>query len=141
MKSLAKFGCLLAAAWIVSVPSVAQPATQGMRMPRYDTSTETNIKGTVEDVIHPQSSGRRGTMGVHLMVKTDAGTIEVHLGPASYVTEQGFTFAKGDAVEVAGSKVTIDNPAVVMPREGETDGKTLTLRDKTARPKGAGRRS
>ena len=141
MKSLRTFGCFLAAACIVVVPSLAQPANPGMGMPRYDTSTETNLKGTVEDVLHPQNSSRRGTMGIHLMVKTDTGTIEVHLGPSSYVTQQGFTFAKGDVVEVVGSKVTIDGTAAVIAREVVKDGKTLTLRDKTGRPKWAGRRS
>ncbi len=142
MKSLWKFGCLLAAACIVVVPSaVAQPANPGMGTPRYDSSTETNIKGTVEDVPHPQYSSRRGTAGIHLMVKTETGTIEVHLGPSSYVTQQGFSFAKGDAVEVVGSKVTIDGAEAIIAREVVKDGKTLTLRDKTGRPKWAGRRS
>jgi len=141
MKLLGKIGCFVAAACIAAVPSVGQPANPGMRMPRYDSSTETNIKGTVEDVLHPQYSSRRGNMGIHLMVKTETGTIEVHLGPSSYVTQQGFAFAKGDAVEVAGSKVTIAGAPAVIAREVVKDGKTLTLRDKTGRPKWAGRRS
>jgi DNA/RNA endonuclease YhcR with UshA esterase domain len=102
-----------------------------MSMPRYDVASETTITGTVEDVLQPQM-GRM--MGTHLMVKTDAGTIEVHVGPANFVNREGFTFAKGDEVQVLGSKVTIGGKEALIARDVTKDGKTLTLRDKTGRP-------
>jgi hypothetical protein len=108
-----------------------------MKMQRYDPSTETNITGTVQDVLQPQ----RGRMtGTHLVVKTETGTTEVHLGPASFLTRQGFSFVKGDAVEIIGSKVTISGTEALLAREVSKDGKKLTLRDKTGRPMWAGRR-
>jgi hypothetical protein len=74
------------------------------------------------------------------MVKTEAETMDVRLGPASFVSGKGFTFAKGDAVEITGSKVSMDGKDAVIAREVVKDGKTLTLRDKMGRPMWSGGR-
>ncbi len=108
-----------------------------MKMMRYDASTETTITGTVQDVLHPQMGRMNGT---HLLVKTETETIEAHVGPSDFVTGEGFSFAKGDSVQVLGSRVTIDGKAALIAREVTKDGKTLTLRDKTGRPLWAGRK-
>jgi len=109
----------------------------GMKMTRYEVSTEATITGTVEDVLQPQQ-GRM--MGTHLVVKTATETIEVHVGPSNFVSGKGFTFAKGDSVQVVGSKVTIEGKEALIAREVTRGGKTLTLRDKTGRPLWAGRK-
>ncbi len=129
---------LLALLCAVGIPvALAQPGPGGMRMPRYDTSTETTITGTVQEVI-AMNSGRMA--GTHLMVKTESGAIEVHLGPNQFLSQAGFQFAKGDAVSIVGSKVTIRGVSALLAREVTKDKKTLTLRDKTGRPMWAGRR-
>lgn len=111
---------------------------KGMRMPRYDASTEITVTGTVQDVLHPQMGRMEGT---HLLLKTETETLEVHLGPSSFVSGKGFSFAKGDSVQVLGSKVTVGGNPAVLAREVTKDGKTLTLRDKTGRPLWAGRKT
>ena len=58
----------------------------GNRNRLYDPSTETTIKGAVEQVTQP-SRGRMS--GTHLFVKTDAKTTEVALGPSAFVSGQG----------------------------------------------------
>ena len=63
------------------------------------------------------------------MIKTAQGSLEVHLGPTSYLEKQQFAFAKGDQIEVIGSKVKIESADVVIAREVKKGGKTLTLRD------------
>jgi hypothetical protein len=100
---------------------------------RYDVSTETTITGTVQDVLRPQN-GRM--MGIHLTVKTATETIEVHLGPSDFIANAGFSFAKGDSVQVLGSIVMMDDGEFLIAREITKDGKTLKLRDKTGRPCG-----
>ena len=95
-----------------------------MKMVPYEVSSETTITGTVEDVLQPHM-GRM--MGTHLIVKTATETIEVHVGPSDFVTKEGFTFAKGDSIQVLGSKVTIDGKEALISREVTKDGKTLTL--------------
>jgi hypothetical protein len=103
----------------------------------YDPTTETTLKGTVDQVTQV-SRGRFG--GTHLFVKVDGATQEVALGPSAFVSSHGFSFAKGDAVEVTGSKVTRSGKEYVIAREVVKDGKTLTLRDKNGLPAWAGQK-
>jgi hypothetical protein len=58
------------------------------------------------------------------------------------VSSQGFSFAKGDQVEVIGSRVRMDSTDGVIAREIKKDDKVLTLRDAQGFPKWsrAGRR-
>jgi hypothetical protein len=129
---------------IVAVPFLqAQQKGRGMMM--YNTGSETTIKGTVESL----DQGNQGMMmkmgmgmGTHLTVKTAEGDVQVMLGPTRFITDKGFSFAKGDQVEVTGSKVNMGGSDYFMAREVVKDGKTLTLRDKGGRPEwsgGAGR--
>lgn len=124
-------GTLLLSAAVVS----AQGANTRKNMRMYDPATETSLKGTVEAVTQ-QARGQM--MGTHLTIKTADETREVMLGPANFITGKGFTFAKGDAVEVVGSKITMGAMEFVVAREVVKDGKTLTLRDKTGTPQWAG---
>lgn len=95
---------------------------------KYDPVTEVEIKGTVEEVKEvPKTRG--GAVGLHLLVKTEQGVMEVHLGPKSFAEKQQFTFAKGDQLEVIGSKVKNSNADALIAREVKKGGKTLTLRN------------
>lgn len=105
-----------------------------MRM--YNPSTETTVKGVVEDVTNP-SRGRMA--GTHLSVKTTEGLTTVALGPSSFIASSGFSFAKGDTVEITGSKVSMGGKEWIIAREVVKEGKTLTLRDKDGNPKWAGK--
>ncbi|MDE3195951.1 MAG: DNA-binding protein [Acidobacteriota bacterium] len=124
-----------------SLLMAAAGATSQMRggrmgMGMYNTATETTIKGTVEEIKNP---ARGPMMGEHLVVKTADATLEVALGPAQFIESKGFTFAKGDAVEITGSKVTMGQTEYVIALEVVKDGKTLTLRDKDGSPLWAGK--
>ena len=77
-------------------------------------------------------------MGTHLLLKTDSGTLEVHVGPSGYITEKQFSFAKGDAIEVIGSKVMIQDKDALIAREIIKDGKTLVLRNAQGIPQWSG---
>jgi hypothetical protein len=123
----AKFSILIFALTIALSATLAL-AQKGRGQRQYDPSTETTVTGTVEEV--KKVAGQRGGPGgTHLMIKTAQGSLEVHLGPTSYLEKQQFTFAKGDQVEVIGSKVKIESADVVIAREVKKGGKTLTLRD------------
>ena len=106
---------------------------KSMRM--YDSATETHFKGTIEAVTQMT---RGQMMGTHLTLKTGEGNREIMLGPSKFITSKGFTFAKGDSIEVTGSKVTMGGMEHIIAREVVKDGKTLTLRDKTGTPEWAG---
>jgi DNA/RNA endonuclease YhcR with UshA esterase domain len=70
----------------------------------YIPNSEITVNRTVEEV--RTMTGRRGFGGTHLDLKTDSGVFDAHLGPSSYLASKGFMFAKGDQIEVAGSKQT-----------------------------------
>ena len=78
--------------------------------------------------------------GTHLLVKMGNEGIEVHLGPTAYLSEQKIVIAKGDAVEILGSRVTIDEEAVLLARRIKKDEAMWTLRDAPGRPLWGGRR-
>jgi len=101
----------------------------------YDPATETTLKGTIEAV---SEQARGQMMGTHFTIKAGDKTREVMLGPTKFITGKGFAFAKGDVVEVTGSKITMGAIDFVIAREVVKDGKTLTLRDKTGTPQWAG---
>ena len=110
-----------------NMAALAQGRGYGTGMSMYDPKTEVTVKGTIEDV--QQLTGRRGWSGTHLVLKTDAATFDVHVGPSSYIAQQKFAFAKGDMIEVIGSKVTIADKQALLAREITKDGKTLVLRN------------
>jgi DNA/RNA endonuclease YhcR with UshA esterase domain len=93
----------------------------------YNPATETTVQGTVEEV--KTVTGRHGWNGTHLTLKTGDKTIDVHLGPASFLKEKGLSLAKGDAVEVTGSKTEFGGSEAIIAREVKKGGETLTLRD------------
>jgi hypothetical protein len=110
----------------------------------YDTATEVTLAGTVERVITIDEMAGRGGRGrgmgmgmggTHLMLKTDQETIEVHLGPSAYLKEQHVEIAAGDAIEVVGSRVTMNESEGVLARELRKGDHSWTLRDADGRPK------
>lgn len=116
---------MVAALVLVSTTLIAQGPGNGGR--NYDPKSEVKLSGTIDDI--QQHAGRHGWMGIHLMLKTDTGTVEVHVGPAAYVSEQKLTFAKGDTIEVLGSKVKLNTGDAVLAREITKEGKTVAFRD------------
>ena len=109
-------------------------------MRHYDPETETTVKGTITEVQQPASM-RAGWTGTHLLLKTDTRDLEVHAGPSSYISQKEFSFAKGDVIEVVGSKARIAGREVVLAREITKDGKTLVLRNEQGVPEWSGRRN
>jgi hypothetical protein len=122
---------------LLAVPVLMAQAGMGGGRDRgarnYNPATEVTVKGAVEEVT--QTTGRRGWAGIHLTLKADEGAYDVHVGPASYISAQQFAFAKGDSVEVIGSKTNVGGTEVLIARQITKDGKTLTLRDERGFPK------
>ncbi len=104
----------------------------------YDSKTEVTVKGTVQDV--QQQTGKQGWSGTHLILNADGSVLNVHVGPSSYIAQKQFSFAKGDKIEVVGSKVSISGKEALLAREITKDGKTLTLRNAQGIPEWSGGR-
>jgi hypothetical protein len=98
----------------------------------YDKATEVTVRGEVTEVTTVQ--GSRSKSGVHVTVAGDTGTVTVHLGPASYLETQNLTLAKGDVVEIVGSKVQVAGEEVVVARTVKKGETTTVLRDENGLP-------
>jgi len=72
--------------------------------------------------------------GVKLTVKTDAETLNVHIGPKWYLGEQKVTFQPKTTVSITGSRVTWRGEPVIMASEIRQKGHTLKLRDAKGSP-------
>jgi hypothetical protein len=104
-----------------------RPADQRRGQPRYDTTTETTVTGTVEEV--KQIGGTTGSSGTHLTLKADGIVFDVRVGPSWFLAEKGFTFVKGDQVDATGSRVKYQGADALIAREIKKGDKLLVLRD------------
>jgi hypothetical protein len=139
-RAIRRLGQIGVVAVVVAGGSTLMAAQRGARQgpANYNVATEVTLAGTVDQVIEIPAPGR-GEGGVHLMLRTEAGLTEVHLGPRAFMTGKGFTFAKGDAISVTGSKVRMDDQDVVLAKEVRRGAESLTLRTAEGFPLWSGR--
>jgi hypothetical protein len=94
----------------------------------YDAKTVETIRGEVLAV--ERFTPEKGmSAGLHLQVKTDGGTISVHLGPEWYMERQDVAIGAKDRIEVRGSRVTFEGKPAIIAAEVRKGDQTLTLRD------------
>jgi len=110
----------------------------GKRTRFYNPAAETTVKGTVEEV--RTVTGRGGWNGIHLTLKAEGKTLDVHVGPAAFLKEKGFTFAKGDQIGVTGAKTQFGGTEAIIAREVKKGSETLVLRDAQGIPEWSGGR-
>jgi len=103
----------------------------------YNPATVVTISGTVESV--DKITPAKGMYsGIHIVVRTDKESMDVHLGPEWYVERLDTKIEKGDRVEVKGSKITYEGKAAVIAAEVKKGDNTLFLRDSSGVPAWAG---
>jgi hypothetical protein len=100
--------------------------------PKYDSHTETKMKGTVEDVTLPASGHEKDI--VHLVMKNATETVDIYLCPKSLLDDMGVAFSKGDEITVTGSKVKQGETEEVLAKQAERGNDTLVLRDDKGTP-------
>jgi hypothetical protein len=111
------------------------PGGQYGRM--YDPKTVETVSGEVMSV--QQMTPMKGMgRGVHLTLKTDKETVDVHLGPAWYIERQDIKIAAGDKIEVKGSRITFDGKPAIIAAEVRKGDEVLMLRDDNGIPAWAG---
>ena len=103
----------------------------------YNPATVETVTGTIESIdrIAPMKGMNPG---VHVALKTEKGTVSVHLGPEWYVERLDTKLAKGDAVEVRGSRITYDGSPAIIAAEVKKGDNVLKLRDENGIPAWAG---
>jgi len=107
--------------------AAAQPAPGG-----YDKTKEVILHGTISEVVQRPAAGL--PLGLHLMVTTAQGTVDVHLGPylGRLATEKGLV--AGAAIQMSG--VTTHFPAgdVFLARIVVVNSQTITVRNEHGFP-------
>jgi CBS domain containing-hemolysin-like protein len=103
----------------------------------YNPATVETLSGTVESV--DKFTPMKGMYsGIHLILKTDKETIDVHLGPEWYIERLDTKIEKGDKIEVKGSRVTISGKPAIIAAEVKKGDNVLILRDSAGIPAWAG---
>jgi hypothetical protein len=103
----------------------------------YDPKTVETVSGEVTSV--QQMTPMKGMgPGVHLTLKTDKGSLDVHLGPAWYIERQDTKIDAGDKIEVKGSRITFEGKPAIIAAEVRKGDEVLTLRDANGVPMWAG---
>lgn len=115
------------AGFLLAALSAAQSAA-----PKYDPSTETKMKGVVEELKLPPK-GRENDIA-HLVMKNGDQTVDIYLCPKSFMDEMGVSFTAGDEIAFTGSKVKQGGDEMILAREVVKGQDTLVLRDDKGNP-------
>lgn len=99
---------------------------------RYDTASEVTVNGTVEAV--NEVTGRRGWNGTHLQLKTADGMLDVHAGPSWFLSKNKLQVAKGDQIQVTGSKIRFNDTDALLARTIKKGDSEVTLRNANGVP-------
>ncbi len=111
------------------------PGGQYGRM--YDPKTVETVSGevvSIEQMTPTKGMGR----GVHLTLKSDKETIDVHLGPVWYIEHQDTKIAPKDKITVKGSRITYQAKPAIIAAEIHKGDEMLMLRDANGIPMWAG---
>jgi hypothetical protein len=102
-----------------------RPRKAATRSFAYNAAQETMIEGTVLSY-----SAESGTppMGAHAVLQTANGTIDVHLGGASYLQANHFSLATGVSVKVVGVSSATRQGKVFLVRVIQKGEQSLALR-------------
>ncbi len=94
----------------------------------YNPQTAETLRGEVQQV-ERFTGGKGMSSGVRLLVKTDAETVPVLLGPSWYLEKQAVQLKVHDQVEISGSRGWVWGRTAVIAREVRKGGQVLRLRD------------
>ena len=130
------FCVILCVAWIARGKQHA--------IPIYDPATVVTVSGSVQTVEQHLCSLGWGNassqaqpeswLGTHVMLMTNYGILDAHLGPSSFLKDHDFNLEKGDEIEVTGSKFAGKLPVIMIAKELKKGQRFLELRDRDGQP-------
>lgn len=99
----------------------------------YDPARVETISGEVVsiDEFSPMSGM---SSGIHITLRAEKETIPVHLGPEWFLEKQDAAIAKGDNLEVTGSRVTFNGKPAIIAAEVRKGNESLKLRNSDGVP-------
>jgi hypothetical protein len=99
----------------------------------YDQANQQTLRGWVVETRDFQCPVS-GTMGSHITVKSETGTMEVHLAPASFMKLYEIAIRKNDNVTIVGSRIMFDGKPSLIARSVVVGRDTFNFRDPKGRP-------
>ncbi|CAD5928410.1 hypothetical protein NO976_01166 [Planktothrix agardhii] len=100
----------------------------------YDPSRVKTFQGTVTE-IQPGNQENPTSQDVHLLMKTNKETLEVHVAPLWYLEEHDFQIQLNDSLEVTGMRVKRRRQSILIVGEIKKGNQTLQLRDEDGYPR------
>jgi hypothetical protein len=117
---------------VLLVPRAASGGQTSPPEPKYDPATTVEFSAVVLEVREvPRNSPMRG---LHFTVENGKESLDVYLGPVEFMKQFDFTFAKGDRIQVVGSRIKTAASPLVLAREIRRQSQTLYLRDSGGTP-------
>jgi hypothetical protein len=126
----ALFGAAILLAPLAAIPGQTGRTEQD---PRYDPASTVEISATVTEIREvPKGSPLNG---LHLVVNTDKeATVEVYVAPLQFLKELQISYARGDRIQISGSKVKFGAGSIVLARQVRRDVDTAYFRDEAGKP-------
>ncbi len=124
---------LAAIVWLVLLAVAPCLSASKPAGPKYDPATEVKIKGVIAEVKDfecPVSGG----IGAHITLKAGDKNVLVHIALSKFLKDYEMSFAKGEEIEVLGSKVMMDGEEVILAREITRGQNTFMFRDNKGKP-------
>ena len=122
---------LLVIAVVCALPLIAQKPKETNR-PKYDLSTESKMKATVQEVRLPAKGSEKEI--AHLLVKIGTDTFDVYLCPKTFLDDMGVNFNQGEEIVLTGSRIKQGESELILAREVVRGNDTLLLRDAKGNP-------
>ena len=91
----------------------------------YEAKRETVLEGTVMSYTENSQSA---PTGAHVMLRTTSGSVDVHLGPATYLQSRHFSLVSGESVRFAGVSVLANGASVFLARTAQKGNQFITVR-------------
>jgi hypothetical protein len=121
---------------VLAVPALA-PDSYAQLKKFYDPQKVVTVQGQIEKLETITRQGRQATNSRKTQIahlKTDQGTIVVHLGPAEFLAQQQFRPKTGDVLEVSGGKINTRKGEVFLVNTVKSGSRTFQLRDANGLP-------
>jgi len=122
---------LLIVAVACALPLIAEKPKEANR-PKYDLSTESKMKATVQEVRLPEKGSEKEI--AHMLVKIGTDTVDVYLCPKTFLDDMGVNFSQGEEIVLIGSRIKQGETELILAREVVRGNDTLVLRDEKGNP-------
>jgi hypothetical protein len=97
---------LLFIALVCALPLIAEKPHETNR-PKYDLSTESKMKATVQEVKLPAKGSEKEI--AHLLVRVGTDTFDVYLCPKVFLDDMGVNFSPGEEILLTGSRIKLNS--------------------------------